>query len=193
MAWLEEIKANLAEAVVLRDLRPGLVTWLSRLSAFINLYGFKMTRQEHVGLVKLVWSLLVTKDMEPRIMDTCIRSELSSTDMIRTNNFYLRVLLVLLKKRRLLTPEDLSLDWRPLYDLYEDLSSHAVIMSMKFYPADFEKSLKALIKVARPYFPRSATKEMLREFRPCFCPHDTIMAKAMSYCSLFLPTLSLER
>merc|ERR1740128_858831 len=64
---------------------------------------------------------------------------------------------------------------------------------MKFYPADFEKSLKALVKVARPYFPRSATKEMLREFRPCFCPHDTIMAKAMAYCSLFLPTLSVER
>ena len=29
-AWLEEIKNNLAEAVMLRDLRPGLVTWLSR-------------------------------------------------------------------------------------------------------------------------------------------------------------------
>ena len=74
LAWLEEIKTNLAEAVVLRDLRPGLVTWLSRLSAFISLYGFKMSRIEHVGLVRLVWSLLVTKDMEPRIMDTCIRS-----------------------------------------------------------------------------------------------------------------------
>ena len=106
---------------------------------------------------------------------------------------YPRVLLVLMKKRRLLSPDDLTLDWRPLYDLYEDLSGYAVTMSMKFYPADFEKSLKALVKVARPYFPRSATKEMLREFRPCFCPHDTIMAKAMAYCSLFLPTLSVER
>ena len=29
-AWLEEIKNNLAEAVMLRELRPGLTTWLTR-------------------------------------------------------------------------------------------------------------------------------------------------------------------
>ena len=66
-------------------------------------------------------------------------------------------------------------------------------MSMKVYPLDFEKSLKILIKTCRYYFSSTATKEIMAEFRPYFCPHDNIMTKAVSYCSLFLPTLFVER
>ena len=62
---------------------------------------------------------------------------------------FTRVLLCLLKKRSLLTPSDLSLPWRPLYTIYEDLSSHTCTMNLKSYPADFEKSLKLLTKLAR--------------------------------------------
>ena len=99
----------------------------------------------------------------------------------------------LLKKRRLLTPDDLSLDWRQLWDITEEFEGQAVSMSMKLYPADFEKSLKSLVKLARPYFPHSATKEILRELRPQFCPHDRTMTKAVYSCSIFLPTLFVER
>ena len=85
------------------------------------------------------------------------------------------------------------LDWRPLYDIYEDMSSHNTTMCLKVYPQDFEKSLKLLIKLCRYYFLPSSTGEILAEFRPFFCPHDVIMSKAMAYCTLFLPTVFVER
>ena len=85
------------------------------------------------------------------------------------------------------------MDWRPLYDIYEDMSSHNATMCLKVYPQDFEKSLKLLIKLCRYYFSPSSTGEILLEFRPYFCPHDVIMSKAMAYCTLFLPTLFVER
>ena len=177
-----------------RDLRPGLVTWMSRLTGYINMHGYKFSKADHLELVRLTWHLLTAPDMEPRLMET-----------------FIRVLLCLMKKRRLLSPEDLGrvsrhlfivimsmcflaeLDWRKLYDIYEDMSGHYATMSMKIYPTDFEKSLKLLVKTCRPYFSRTATTEILNEFRPYFCPHDSMMSKAVAYCSLFLPTLFVDR
>ena len=86
-----------------------------------------------------------------------------------------------------------ELDWRQLFDIYEDIQGALSSMGLKIYPVDFEKHLKGLIKNCRNYFSSSATDEMLAEFRPFFCPHDSIMIKAISYCSLFLPTTSVER
>jgi len=174
--WLAQIKMNLSHAVLMRELRPGVVTWMSRLTAYVNLYGFKFSKEDHVHFIKLAWELFITPDMEPRLMEV-----------------FARVLLCLLKKRSLLSPDDLELDWRPLYDIYEDMSDHYASMNMKIYPQDFEKSLKLLIKLCRYYFPKTATKEILSEFRPYFCPHDGIMAKAVAYCALFLPTTFVEK
>ena len=86
-----------------------------------------------------------------------------------------------------------ELDWRKLYEIYDDMSSHAAVMAMKIYPQEFEKSLKSLIKLARVYFPDRATSEIMSEFRPYFCPHDTVMSQAVAYCALFLPTIAVER
>jgi proteasome activator subunit 4 len=49
-------------------------------------------------------------------------------------------------------------------------------------------TLRSLIKYSRPYFPLSATKEILAELRPLMCPLDVTMGKAMSYYEMFLPT-----
>ena len=85
------------------------------------------------------------------------------------------------------------MDWRKLYEIYDDMSSHAAVMAMKIYPQDFEKNLKQLIKLSRNYFPDTATGEIMTEFRPYFCPHDPVMTQAVAYCALFLPTFSVER
>ena len=63
---------------------------------------------------------------------------------------------------------------------------------LQVYPPDFEKNLTKLIKLCRTYFSESAPSEILAEFRPKFCPHDNTMTRAISHCSLFLPTLHLE-
>lgn len=44
-----------------------------------------------------------------------------------------------------------------------------------------------MIKSCRPYFPDSATAEILVELRPLMCPYDVTMSKAMVYLSDFLP------
>ena len=155
--WLEEIKLNLSRAVLLKDLRPGVVTWMSRLTGYISLYGYKFSKEDHLSFIHLAWELLIIPHLEPRLLEV-----------------FVRVLLCLLKKRSLITPQDLGevrlrvdiltnvsdvsvLDWKPLYDIYEDMSSHNVTMCLKVYPQDFEKSLKLLIKLCRYYFPQSST------------------------------------
>ena len=42
--WFGEIKANLGRSIALRELRPGIVTWSSRLNKYIRLYGLKFPR-----------------------------------------------------------------------------------------------------------------------------------------------------
>ena len=103
------------------------------------------------------------------------------------------LLVLLLKKPRLLSPEDIQFDWRKLHTIFEDVYSKECQLHLKVYPKDFTKALKQLVKICRYYFPPGATSEILAEFRPYFCPHDSKMALAMSQCSLFLPTLFVER
>jgi proteasome activator subunit 4 len=57
-----------------------------------------------------------------------------------------------------------------------------------FPPSSLDMTLRSLIKYSRPYFPLSATKEILAELRPLMCPLDVTMGKAMSYYEMFLPT-----
>ena len=90
-SWLEEIKLNLSRAVLLRDLRPGAVTWMSRLTGYISLYGYKFSKEEHLAFIHQAWHLLHIPNLEPRLLEV-----------------FVRVLLCLLKKRSLITPKDLG-------------------------------------------------------------------------------------
>lgn len=49
--------------------------------------------------------------------------------------------------------------------------------------------LRALVGFIARYFPASATKEMLDEWRPLLCVFDVVMQKAISNMELFLPTI----
>ena len=89
--WLEEIKLNLSRAVLLRDLRPGVVTWLSRLTGYISLYGYKFTKQDHLQFIALAWELLTIPELEHGLL-----------------HFFIRILIKLLRKPRLITPADLG-------------------------------------------------------------------------------------
>ena len=89
--WLEEIKLNLSTAVLLRELEPGVIDWMSRLTGYISLYGYKFSKQEHVRFIDLAWKLLLVPDIEPGIL-----------------HFFTKVIIKLLSKTNLLTPEDLG-------------------------------------------------------------------------------------
>uniref|UniRef100_A0A672S8A5 Proteasome activator subunit 4 n=1 Tax=Sinocyclocheilus grahami TaxID=75366 RepID=A0A672S8A5_SINGR len=179
--FLAQIKGNLGRAVQLREIWPGVLFWTRKLSTYMRLYGRKFSKEEHVHFVKLLYELVTIPKLEISMMQS-----------------FARLLITLLKKKELLSREDLELPWRPLYELQDRiLYSKTEHLSLNWFPrymhifssicSSVEAVLKALIKNCR-YFPESATQEMLDEWRPLMCPFDVTMQKAMGYFGLFLPT-----
>ncbi|MPC33856.1 Proteasome activator complex subunit 4B [Portunus trituberculatus] len=101
---IREIKENLSKALILGDIRPGCVHWVAKLSRFVKLYGICFSKEDHMKLVKLMYELAVSLNQEFWIMAK-----------------FAQMLTVLLKKKELLSPDELVLEWRPLYDLYNSL------------------------------------------------------------------------
>ncbi|KAM9831639.1 proteasome activator complex subunit 4B-like [Neosynchiropus ocellatus] len=170
---LAEIKANLSRAVLLRELWPGAAFWSRKLFSFLKVYGRRFSRDDHILFIKLLYELVTLPDLEPDMMLT-----------------YARLLIQLLKKKELLSREDMELPWRPLYDLYERVAySKTEHLGLIWFPNSVDHILKALIKSCRLYFPVSSTKEMLDDWRPLLCVFDMVMQKAISNMELFLPTI----
>ncbi|XP_061562704.1 LOW QUALITY PROTEIN: proteasome activator complex subunit 4B-like [Phycodurus eques] len=170
---LADIKANLSRAVLLRELWPGVVFWCRKLFSFLKLYGRRFSKDDHVLFAKLLYELVTLPGLEPHMMQN-----------------YARLLIQLLKKKELLSREDLQLPWRPLHQLYEKVvHSKTEHLGLVWFPNSVDHIMKALVKSCRPYFPASSTKEMLDEWRPLLCVFDTVMQKAIGTMELFLPTI----
>ncbi|XP_019938778.2 proteasome activator complex subunit 4B-like [Paralichthys olivaceus] len=170
---LADIKANLSRAVLLRELWPGVAFWCRKLFSFLKLYGCRFSKEDHILFIKLLYELVTLPNLEPHMMQS-----------------YARLLIHLLKKKELLSRDDLQLPWRPLYDLYERIVySKTEHLGLIWLPNSVDHILKALIKSCRLYFPASSTKEMLDEWRPLLCVFDVVMQKAISNMELFLPTI----
>ncbi|XP_033963005.1 LOW QUALITY PROTEIN: proteasome activator complex subunit 4B [Pseudochaenichthys georgianus] len=170
---LAEIKANLSRAVLLRELWPGVALWCRKLFSFLKLYGRRFSKEDHILFIKLLYELVTLPNLEPNMMLG-----------------YARLLIQLLKKKELLSRDDLQLPWRPLYALYERaVYSKNEHLGLVWFPNSVDHILKALIKSCRLYFPASCTKEMLDEWRPLLCVFDMVMQKAISNMELFLPTI----
>ena len=169
---LKEIKHNLSKAVVLREIRPSCLHWAAKLSRFISFYGLCFSKDDHLLFIKLFYELIIIPNQE-----------------IGITIFFAQTLNTLLSKRKVLSPDDLQLEWRPLFNLYERLfySSHRQI-KMLHVPPNTECIIKLLIRSSRVYFPYTATAEMLEEWRPKLCPFDESMIRAINFFELFLPT-----
>ncbi|OXB54978.1 hypothetical protein ASZ78_003090 [Callipepla squamata] len=170
--FLAQIKGNLARAVQLQELWPGGLFWTRKLSTYIRLYGRKFSKEDHVLFIKLLYELVTIPKLEISMMQG-----------------FARLLINLLKKKELLSRDDLELPWRPLCEMLERiLYSKTEHLGLNWFPNSVESVLKTLVKSCRPYFPEDATAEMLDEWRPLMCPFDVTMQKAITYFELFLPT-----
>uniref|UniRef100_A0A3Q3FX53 Proteasome activator Blm10 mid region domain-containing protein n=1 Tax=Kryptolebias marmoratus TaxID=37003 RepID=A0A3Q3FX53_KRYMA len=170
---LVEIKADLSRAVLLRELWPGVTFCARKLFSFLKLYGRRFSKEDHVLFIRLLYELVTLPNLEPRMMQC-----------------YARLLIQLLKKKELLSRDDLQLPWRPLYNLYERVVySKTEHLGLIWFPNSVDHVLKALIRSCRLYFPASSTEEMLDEWRPLLCVFDGVMQKAISNMELFLPTI----
>ncbi|XP_025835713.1 proteasome activator complex subunit 4B-like [Agrilus planipennis] len=169
-----DIKTNLVKSVLAKETRPGCALWTSRLIKYMKIYGLKFSKEDHIGLIQLYYALLTIPNLEPT----------------RINKFA-STLQFLLKKRHLISPEELELEWKPLYDLcIRIMETSKTDLGMYRYFLTLENTLKNLIRFCRIYFPVEATQEILDEFRPLLCPHSTAdIACAIEYLELFLPVI----
>lgn len=68
----------------------------------------------------------------------------------------------LLKKRELLTREDILIEWKPLYQLYERLfHTNTESLGLIKLPNSIGQSITNLIKYSRPYFSIGSTEVVL--------------------------------
>uniref|UniRef100_A0A8C5BUL5 Uncharacterized protein n=1 Tax=Gadus morhua TaxID=8049 RepID=A0A8C5BUL5_GADMO len=160
---LATIKANLSRAVLVRELWPGAAFWCRHLFSFLKLYGLRFSKEDHVQFIRLLYELVTLPHLEPHVMQS-----------------FARLLIQLLKKKELLSRDDLQLPWQPLYLLYDRVVySKTEHLGLVWYPSSVEHILKALVRNCRLYFPASSTQEMLSEWRPLLCVNM----------ELFLPTV----
>ncbi|CAF0736207.1 unnamed protein product [Didymodactylos carnosus] len=166
-----EICENLSRIIQLRELRPGFSHWSSKLQRFISLYGYYFTKEEHLRLVDFYLSILSIKDLDYSHVKTCF-------DMLYD----------LMRKTRLITRDDLTVDWKQLYHWAKlILHNHDEPYALVAMPHDIENSLYYCVRGCRPYFSATSTQEMLDEFRPYLCPFDSAFSDAMRVFELFLP------
>ena len=71
---------------------------------YVKLYGLKFSKEDHLAVINLLLSVLHIPDLDPWLTN---RTACSIRDLLR--------------KRDLLTRDDLHIEWRPLYELYEKL------------------------------------------------------------------------
>ncbi|VEN57554.1 unnamed protein product [Callosobruchus maculatus] len=167
-----DIKTNLIKSVLGREMRPGCALWTSRLAKYIKIYGHKFSKEDHIALIKLFYELIIIPDLEPTRINKCATT-----------------LSMLLKKKYLLSRDDLQLEWRPLYDMCVRVTEKTKRdLGMYRYSASFEATLFSAVRMCKVYFPASATKEILDEFKQYLCPFNSgDMSYAMECMELFLP------
>ncbi|XP_015120172.1 proteasome activator complex subunit 4 [Diachasma alloeum] len=172
MCLLAEIKGQLGRAVALRKLQPDCAFATLKLQWYMKLYSLRFTKEDHIIFIKLMYELLIIPDLEPSLL-----------------NMFGSTLIVLLRKTKLLTPSDLELPWRPLYDLKKRLMEVSISSAdICRFPPRLPKVIQNVINAAKVYFPVSATQEILDELRPYICPMDpSTMPKTMDHFENLLP------
>lgn len=169
---LKEVKGHLGRSIILREMRPGCGIWVVKLQRYIRLYGLKFSKEDHLLFINLAFEALTIPSLEPFLI-----------------NKFVNLLILLLKKKELISPQELTLPWRPLYDLCKKItSSNLTSLGMYRYISSLESCLDRLVHEARYYFSSSSTQEILDEFRPMLCPFDgTMMYSGIASLEWFIP------
>lgn len=175
LSWFKEIKQNLSKCLILHDFRPGFFVWSSRLESFITHHSYYFSKDDHLQLVHMMYDVLVSPVLDPHLR---VRSA--------------TMLCLLLRRRDLLSPKELTLHWRPLYEMFDkvEVNNRDDWAGLEFIPENMTQVMHDVLGACREYFPIEATQEILDLFWPMMCPHSDYVLQAMHYFELFLPTMS---
>lgn len=164
------IKAGLAQAILLNDPVTGLMHWVPELERYIDYHGRRLSKEDHILFVRML-NCLVKKG-----------------NTFRDVKIAMHCLNKLLGKRDFLLRSDLELDWRPLLDLYVEVSYKNLEEDGIFLmPDGFRSELQGYITHARRYFSDNAPQQLLDELRPLMCVWDESIVRAWRLLELFMP------
>ncbi|KAL7297989.1 hypothetical protein TKK_0008999 [Trichogramma kaykai] len=169
-----KIKANMGRCALLQDIYPGCIYWSQALLKYVLLYGYKFEKIDHINLVKLTYELMLIPELQ----------------YYNVHKFGM-LLYALLRKKSFISPDELKLEWKPLYKLYELIYDPELEEKRMFrtVPEELRKDFSYFVKVAKRYFPLTATKEILNELRPrlYFLRSETLQYVIKAFVT-FLPT-----
>uniref|UniRef100_A0A1B6EFE2 Proteasome activator complex subunit 4 C-terminal domain-containing protein n=1 Tax=Clastoptera arizonana TaxID=38151 RepID=A0A1B6EFE2_9HEMI len=168
---LAEIKGNLGKAIILKDITNGASFWSSVLQKYIRVFGLKFSKEDHVTFINIMCELCLIPNLGPQLLAK-----------------FLNVLTMLLRKEDLISPEELTIPWKPFYLLVKTCltsKSHQLGMYRSFI--NLEIAFRNFFDLAKVYF-GPTTQEMLDFFKPQLCMLDVRrMREAMSLLCGFLP------
>ncbi|KAM3962486.1 LOW QUALITY PROTEIN: proteasome activator complex subunit 4 [Aphomia sociella] len=163
--FLEQVKTSFAKAIMLREMKPACGVWSSRLMKYIRIYGLKCSKEDHIALIKLSYELIMIPDLEP----------------YKVHKF-ITLFIMLTKKKYLITADELTLPWRPIFELGKIFDK---TFGLFHNLISLEASYMTMIICARPYFEPEATKEILEEILPQIRLWST--GSLLSQLAIFLP------
>ncbi|CEP09555.1 hypothetical protein [Parasitella parasitica] len=168
--WLESICTNLTISIKAKDFKAGAVAWTKRLSNYLDM-KHALPRETRANLAKLLFEMAIMPGMDYTLIDfwsnNCIR---------------------LIRHKKRLDPEDLELEWRPLYKLIERTLFPKNRQRTMLSESKYMATVLRLVEYAQRFFPPNAAAEILQEFLPKFTTHSIPDAmRAQGYLVLFLP------
>ncbi|CAF1134879.1 unnamed protein product [Rotaria sordida] len=94
----------------------------------------------------------------------------------------------LMRKIRLITRNDLIIDWRIFYNWAQLIyDNHDKTHGLVILPKDINMSLFACVRLCTSYFSAQTTQEILDELRPRICPFDSSFVNTIKMFTLLLP------
>ncbi|KAH7132801.1 hypothetical protein EDB81DRAFT_904867 [Dactylonectria macrodidyma] len=172
-AALQGILKQLYIAIKAEDFSSGTLHWTRELQEWLKL-KFEMTRELRAKLVKLFYSLALSPGL----------------DTTNTNQF-LHMVLTLTRKNHYLKPgEDLTLEWRPLWNEIKAWALPSEVPAHQSNRRQWTKQFLELCMHANTYFDPADRRTMLDEFLPFFSVGELSNAfTVLGALNLLLPCL----
>ncbi|VDM43246.1 unnamed protein product [Toxocara canis] len=168
--WLEEIKTGLAASVSFYAADSGLTFWLNELRDYLDIFHLRFSRDDHIQFIKFAYNIILENDFDHRIVH-------KACSLIKS-----------LINEDILNRQHMTLEWRPLYELYMEVAYGRNERNLDF---DLIKDVAFTVK---EFFPLTATSEILAEIRPYVDVwNDYAMEKFVSLFAAFVPlNMSIE-
>ncbi|KAJ3032072.1 UNVERIFIED_CONTAM: hypothetical protein HDU68_006845 [Siphonaria sp. JEL0065] len=167
-AFISEVKTGLANAVAVGDASAGVERRLTITNRFLTL-RYVPSEEDRVFLVKTLVELVSIPNI-----DFHLAHSFAST-AVR-----------LAKKDKLLTPDLLEIDWKPLWALSSFPRGGERVFNVD---STYAQEVLKLVRTVRRLFPVTATTEILQEFMPDINPHNTThFLNIVGHMTVFLPT-----